>query len=462
MTLSALLFVTAAVAWGLSENHVSFWIHGTWLAAVALITRFITTGLHGSIRPKEALLCIALSWLSVGALCALPFWTHHQHLEYFAFSTALFESFSALTGTGITGIDPQITLPDSLIFWRSLLQWVGGAAILPLLIQLLPILGAGGWQLYRNELPGPSRTRLRGQINRLTRFILLLYLSFSAVILLVFYFGGSTILQAFSGASAIVATGGFFPAELQGHSWVPMVCLPLFGLNMMIWVGLIQKHRPQRTGGREAWVFFVGIAIATIFFFFFGFRWHDHAQLGTAYQWTLSLMTGTDWSMPPLEELTHAGKGLAVILIGTGACAGSTVGGIRIFRVSLIIKTGIRELMQLIQPRAVIAVKFDRNSLEEGLLKSILGYSCLFLVFAVFATFSLIVLEGTHFGSFSLFGAGLACLANAGGAVQTLAGMQDYSIFSESSHYFLIVLMLFGRLEFYALLALFHRDFWRR
>lgn len=419
------------------------------------------------LRAKEGFLIVALFWAVLASFGALPLVLMEQ--PKMSITDAFFESFSGLTTTGATVIQGIEFLPKAVQFYRQQLQWLGGMGIIVLAVAILPILGVGGMQLYRAETPGPVKdSKMTPRIADTAKHLWYIYLTLTITCTVAYWLAGMNWFDAVCHAFSTIAIGGFstYDASL-GHfnsTMVNLVCV------VFLWIAALNfaLHYAAVTGRSvktyfsdpELRAFFsVQIALVVVtFLVLVHFELYDNAELAfdQALIQAVSISTTagfatTDFSAWPVF--------LPIMLIFSsfiGGCAGSTGGGLKVIRVLLLYLQGKREVDRLIHPKAVYSVKLGDRALPGRVVDAVWGF---FSAYALVFVIIMVCLIATGLDNLTAFSATAAMLNNLGPGLGEVSA--SYSSVSDAGKWFLILAMLFGRLEVFSLLVLFSPTFWR-
>jgi trk system potassium uptake protein TrkH len=415
---------------------------------------------------REGFAVVTLSWLAAAALGALPFYISGAIPSYL---DAYFEAMSGFTTTGSTILDRVEVLGPSLLFWRALTHWLGGMGIIVLSLAILPILGIGGMQLFRAEMPGPTKDRLAPRIQDSARILWGVYVLLTAVETGLLMACGLSFFDAICHAFATLATGGFSTRTDSvagfGNPWVESIVtvfMVLAGINFAL-------HHRFLTGHWKAWMrsqelrFYVGIglsatAICSLVNVFEGTytTWSEGLRYSTFQVW--SILTTTGFGTADFDSWSPVCRLLLVTLMFFGGMAGSTAGGIKQVRVLLFWKYTRVQIRRLIHPRAVDTIKLDGRRVPDDVTQGVLGYLSLYVV--VFVVASLIV---TGQGVELVTGATavIATLNNIGPGLAGVGPSQNYGHFPDLTKVVLVVCMLAGRLELYTVAVLLVPAYWK-
>ncbi len=413
---------------------------------------------------KEGLACAGISWLVLGLTGALPFFLSGK-MEYI---DALFETVSGFTTTGASILSEVETLEKSLLYWRSFTHWVGGMGVLVFLLALVPRSkhGAGFTvHILKAESPGPDVGKLVPQLRKTAQLLYTIYivLTILNIILLAL---DMPIFDAFCIAFGTAGTGGFAitNAGLGGYSpyiqWVTTIFMFLFGVNFSCYYLLLKKHPGSVFRDEElrlyAFIFLSAGLITGI---------SSHATYGSwsetfrhSFFQTASVMSTTGFATTDFNLWPTLAKGVLVFLMIVGASAGSTGGGLKCIRLSLIIKDLRCSLKEMIRPGRIYPVRSNGRLVHESVLKGLHTYLSAY-VLIILASFLLLTIDGKDLTT--SITAVLACFNNIGPGLGEVGPMGNYGSLSVLSKLVLIFDMLAGRLEIFPMIALLSRTTWK-
>ncbi|NDL64520.1 Trk system potassium transporter TrkH [Acerihabitans arboris] len=419
------------------------------------------------LKSREGFLIVVLFWTVLGSVGALPFlFAEHPQLTV---TDAFFESFSALTTTGATSLVGLDSLPKAILFYRQMLQWFGGMGIIVLAVAILPILGVGGMQLYRAEMPGPLKdNKMRPRIAETAKTLWLIYISLTIVCALALWGAGMSVFDAISHSFSTIALGGFSTHDASiGYYNSPMintivaVFLLISGCNYGLHFAVLSGHN-LRVYWRDPEfrmfisVQFILVMVCTLILWRYDVYQSGLQTLNQAFFQVVSMATTAGFTT---DSIARWPLFLPILLLCSafiGGCAGSTGGGLKVIRILLLYLQGSRELKRLVHPNAVYTIKLGNRALPERILEAVWGFfSAYVLVFIV----SMLAIIATGVDNFSAFAAVTATLNNLGPGLGVVA--ENFSSMNAVAKWILILTMLFGRLEVFTLLVLFTPTFWR-
>ena len=416
---------------------------------------------------REGLVCVALSWVILSLLGCLPFWFSR---EIPRFMDAFFEIVSGFTTTGSSILSNVEALSKGLLYWRSFSHWLGGMGVLVFLLAIAPVGGGDKgftMHLLRAESPGPDVGKLVPKMRQTALILYLIYIAMTVLNVIFLLFGGMDPLEAVCTAFGTAGTGGFGVKNDSIASYSPYiqnVCtvfMFLFGINFSCYYLLLLRQFGSVFRDEELRLY-IGLAVLTAVLIVLDIR-DMYSSLGetvrhAAFQ-VSSIMTTTGFATTDFDLWPSFSKGLLLMLMVVGACAGSTGGGLKCARVLLLLKSLRRNIRQVLNPRKVQVVRNNGNAVNERILANTNAYLAAYVVIII-VSFLLISLDG--FSTGTNISAVLACFNNIGPGLEAVGPTCNFSAYSDLSKLVLILDMLAGRLEIFPILALFSRGTWTR
>ncbi|TDB45700.1 Trk system potassium transporter TrkH [Photorhabdus luminescens] len=419
------------------------------------------------LKPREGFLIVALFWIVLGSVGALPFIFSEQ--PNLSITDAFFESFSGLTTTGATTLIGLDSLPKAILFYRQMLQWLGGMGIIVLAVAILPLLGVGGMQLYRAEMPGPLKdNKMRPRIAETAKTLWLIYVLLTIACALALWAAGMSVFDAISHSFSTIAIGGFSTHDASiGYFNSPAIntiiaiFLLISGCNFGLHFAVLTGRSLTVYWRDPEFRMFISIQLVLVIICTF-ILWH-HAvyksgieTLNQAFFQVVSMATTAGFST---DSFARWPSFLPILLLCSafiGGCAGSTGGGLKVIRILLLFLQGSRELKRLVHPNAVYTLKLGRRALPERIIEAVWGF---FSAYALVFIISLLLLIATGVDELSAFSAIAATLNNLGPGLGVVA--DNFTAMNPAAKWILVITMLFGRLEVFTLLVLFTPTFWR-
>jgi trk system potassium uptake protein TrkH len=414
------------------------------------------------LNQKDGFLIITLFWLVLSVAGSIPF-----VLSGMSYMDAFFEAMSGITTTGATVISNLQSLPESMLLYRQLLQWMGGMGLIVLAIAVMPLLGIGGGQLYKTEIPGAMNDqKLTPRIKETAQALWLLYLVLTILCAFFYFLAGMSAFDAIAHSLSTVSIGGFSTYDQSiGHfnngliEAVCMVFMLLSALSFALHYAAFYMKRPLKYFYDPELRFFVSILLL-IFASAMLINYLSISEGATARELlfhTVSIVTTTGFTVGDTSQWNPSIGFLLLIGAFIGACSGSVGGGIKSWRVLIMINYAYINLKKMIHPSAVISLKIGTKNVENDVAASVWGFFSIYVISFMILLLGLVV-SGLDFeSSFSAIG---ACLNNLGPGLGSVA--QTYEGVSPVGKGILAFAMILGRLEIFTLLVLFTPMFWKR
>lgn len=406
------------------------------------------------IYAKEGFVIVALAWLALSAIGAVPFVLSGEVRSY---ADAFFETVSGFTTTGASVLTDIEGMSHGLLFWRSFTHWVGGMGVLVFIMAVIPSVCDRSIHILRAEMPGPVMGKLVPKLKQTAKILYLIYIVMTVLEMILLLCGGMSLFDSALHSFATAGTGGF---GIKGDSiasyspylqWVIAVFMFLFGINFNIYYLLLVRRFRSVLKSTETWCYIaiclISVSIITGNIYSIYGNLPDSVR-ASAFQ-VASLVTTTGFSTADFNLWPGLSKGILLILMFIGGCAGSTAGGLKVSRVVMMIKMIRREFMKMIHPRSVSAVRIEGKKVDDTTLNGVNVYFALYMVI-YFAVFLLLCLEPFDFET--NFTAVAACYNNIGPGFGAVGPMGSFSGYSAFSKIVLSATMLLGRLEIYPLL----------
>lgn len=453
---------------------------------------------HETVLRKEALAIVGLGWILSGVLGALPFLlsgTERAPGVPMTVPDALFESISGFTTTGasvLTELEDPALVPRCVMFWRCFTHWLGGMGIIVLFVAVLSHLGAGGKALLRREVPGPIAESVRPRVQETAIVMWAIYVGLSALETVLLLAQGLSLYDSLCHTFGTMATGGFSTYNASvgqfGGGTVEatlVIFMILAGTNFSLYFAILRKPEPGRGPlHRLAPLYrdpeyraYIAIIIAssillTISLVRTGIYSHVSVAARHAIFMTVSIMTTTGFGTEDFNKWSEFSKGLLLLLMFVGGCAGSTGGGIKVVRFLIFFKAMRVEIERAFRPNVVRTIRLGGVPLDNTIRHDVIVYFSLVLFVFISSWMLLAAIEpdtqwngengtGSAAKLLDCASAVAATLNNIGPGLGVLGPAENYSDFSAAGKLLLTLLMLLGRLELFAILVLFMPSFWR-
>jgi trk system potassium uptake protein TrkH len=420
-----------------------------------------------SFRLREGVLIVVSFWIVLSLFGTLPFLIT-ESISNLSFSNAFFESMSGLTTTGATVLSQLDDLPKSILFYRQQLQWLGGMGIIVLAVAVLPLLGVGGMELYHAESSGIAKDRLTPKLRNTAIALWKIYLSLTVLCALAYFFSGMSIFDAISHSFSTVAIGGFstHDSSIGYFNSIPIEMIAMFfmflaGVNFSLhFVAWNNRSLVDYIKDSEfktyAMVLLSASAIVIITLSLNSEYGSTSETIRHSLFQTISIATTTGFTSQNYSNWPAAIPVFLIMVSFIGACVGSTGGGIKVVRVLVMFRLGMKEIHKFIRPNAQVSIKLNKASINEKALVSVLGF---FSLYAISFIFIMMLLMFAGLDQVTAYSATAATMNNLGPGLGEVA--QNYGSLGETAKWILSFSMLIGRLEVLTIIAIFHRAFWR-
>lgn len=418
------------------------------------------------LRRRDGFLIVAVFWVILSAISAMPFMLGPHHLGVI---DSLFEATSAITTTGATIIPDLNLYPPSILFYRQELQWVGGIGLVVIAIAVLPMLGVGGSGMYQAETPGPMKdNRLTPRIAQTAQKLWKIYVGLTIACALAYWMAGMNTMDAIQHSFSTISTGGFSPYnESLGYfnnpriNNVAVVFMILGGINFSIHFLALRNMRISDYLADEEVRTFLKIIIAVVTLYtitLYGTGTYDSVRtaLHVSLFEVVSVITSTGLGITDFSLWPGFLPVMLIFISFIGGCGGSTAGGIKVMRVLTLFKQGLNAILFLIHPRAVRPVRIGNTVMNEHIMQSIWGFASAYIVIFVLFTLAM-MLAGLD--QVTAFTAVATCINNLGPGLGNITA--NFSEVSDSAKILGMFAMIMGRLEIFTLLIIMMPAYWR-
>lgn len=473
LAVTAAFVVTIGVAWWVEASTESTRAFGiSALVSFLLMAAALAFSRGGAKRilHKEALALIGLGWLLASLLGMIPYLFLLP--EKYGWSDAFFESVSGFTTTGASVLNHLETLPESLLFWRALTQWIGGLGVVVFFVGLLSSLGAGAKILFSRESTGSSDDVFDGRVQTAALRITGLYLLISAACCLTFRWVGLGWFDAVCHMFTTVSTGGFSTRSDSyaafanpAFEWTGMAFMILGGISFFFLLRLVRRDTEHLRRNSEVPVF---ILLLAGFFLIILLKEFVHGPPAdgallvrqVAFQ-VVSLATTSGFTTADYDAWANPSKILLLTAMLIGGCAGSTSGGFKVIRFYAVIKILANHLEKIFRPNVVREIRINDKPIPAREREDLFTYLGLSVV-ALLGALILLSFFEPSLDLMSSISAIIACLGNIGPGFELVGPTENFSFLAAPSKVLLSLLMIMGRLEFYAILVLFMPSIWRK
>jgi trk system potassium uptake protein TrkH len=419
------------------------------------------------LRLRDGFLVVVSAWLALVLVGALPFLLLTS--PQISYVDAVFESMSGLTTTGATIVTHIDELPRAVLYYRQQLQWLGGMGIIVLAVAILPMLRVGGMQLYRAETPGPMKDhKLTPRITETAKALWLIYVGITVMCVFAYWLGGMKLFDAVGHAFSTVAIGGFSTHDDSLAFWnnptleiVAAIFMIIAGINFALHFSAWRRASAQPYFMDPELKVYVSLIFAfAILASFALYVAGTYDPLTSSFRYgsfqVISAMTTTGFTTADFYSWPGFLPVLLICIAFIGGCAGSTAGGMKVYRIILLYRQSVREIQRLIHPHAIVQIKIGGQRTSDTVISAVWGF--FFLYIANFAVMTM-MLTATGLDAETAYSAVGACITNLGPALGD-AG-PNYASLTDPAKLVLCLAMLMGRLEIYTLLVILTPAFWR-
>lgn len=415
---------------------------------------------------RDGFAIVTFGWITVALFGTLPFVLAGT---FDCFTDAFFETMSGFTTTGSTVLANIESTPHGILFWRSLTQWLGGMGIIVLSLAVLPILGVGGMQLFRAEVPGPAPDKLKPRVRETAKILWEVYVLISAAETVLLMLGGMPFFEALCHTFTTMPTGGFSPrGQSIGAYDSAYFDFVIAGFMFLAGTNFALHYRALRGGVKsyfkdKEFLFYGGLILTATLLVTTNVHINHYHSIAESFRRALfqviSINTTTGYTTADFEGWPYFSRFLLLTLMFIGGCAGSTGGAIKSVRILLLLKYGLAELRKLLHPQAVIPIRLGGKSVPGEVMTNILVFFLLYMVAFIVATVAMTLL-GLDMVSASASVA--ATIGNIGPGLGSVGPMDNYAHIPAVGKWVLSGCMLLGRLEIYTVLVLLVPEFWKK
>lgn len=433
------------------------------------LTWLSTLNFQRELRPRDGFTLVVMLWLGFAAISAVPIYLYLPGMSY---NDAFFEAISGLTTTGATVISSLDTLAPSLNFWRHMLNWLGGMGIIVLAVAILPMLGVGGTQLFKAEIPGIDKdSKMAPRISQVAKRLWLSYTLVTVAAVFALRWAGMSWFDALCHAMSAVSLGGFSTHD-SNIIYFDSLSVELVVMFLTVWGAVnftthfnaFRERSPRRYWvDEESRVMLVLLAGSILVVSIYLWYKQYYAGLGEALRFvgfnfvSVGLAGGFanyDFAKWPLIASLWMFF-LANVLANTGSIGG----GVKMARVIVLAKFSLREMLLLLHPNAVRTVKVNKRLISERMALAVMAFIFVYFMTVVFFTFAQMA-AGLDF--MTAFTATVACITNTGPGLGSVGPINNYAELTALQKWLCSVVMLLGRLEIFTVFILFTPAYWKK
>lgn len=469
------MVIPIIISFGYGENDLNGFLISLVTCIAIGLPLWAFTRHNQTLTNRDGFAIVTFSWVITAIAGALPFYFSGAIPDV---TDAFFESMSGVTTTGASILGnintlPHLSngiesLPHGILFWRSFIQWIGGMGIVVFYIAILPLLGVGGVQLFKAEVPGPVADKIKPRVRETAKFLWIVYVGITVAQIIALIIAGMGIFDSICHAFTTMPTGGFSTKNASiGHyessiiHYIIIFFMFVAGVNFSLHFRAINGDARSYLKDKEFLVYFFGTLIITILIFFIisinnnGFT---HLNFRESLFNTISILTTTGFGSFDYELWPVAVQAILLTLMFIGGMGGSTAGGMKVIRCMLLVKYAALETRRMLHSRALIPVKIGKKLIKEDVVKNTLGF---FLFFMSAFILSTIILTLFGLDLESAIGAAASSMGNIGPGLGAFGPTDNYALLSNPGKWVLTFCMLLGRLEIFTVIVLFSKTFWK-
>tara|TARA_S200000501_G_scaffold371591_1_gene414964 strand:- start:2471 stop:3940 length:1470 start_codon:yes stop_codon:yes gene_type:complete len=428
-----------------------------------------------SLTNRDGFVIVTFSWLSTAIIGSLPFYISGAIPNI---TDAFFEAMSGVTTTGATIIGNSQTLPNlpngieslphGILFWRSFLQWIGGMGIVVFYIAILPLLGVGGVQLFKAEVPGPVADKITPRVRETAKLLWMVYFGFTAVQFLCLFVSGMSLFDSICHSFTTMPTGGFSTKNASvgyydsfATQYIIIFFMFLAGINFSLHFHALRGNVKSYFQDKE-FLSFLGIIFFVSALIFVNIstnvnEWTEKHFRESLFQ-TLAILTGTGYTTADYELWSYFAQFILFFMMFIGGMGGSTTGGMKIVRIMLLFKFALTEIRRMLHTRALIPIRIGKKYIDDDIIRNTIGF--FFFYVSAFAIAALL-LSATGLDMVTALGAAASGMGNIGPGLGDFGPTDNYALLSSPGKWVMIFCMLLGRLEIFTILILCSRTFWK-
>ena len=427
-----------------------------WITAI--IFRILARGKARIIGIQDAFGVVGGIWIAICIFGSIPLYLSGC---FESFTDALFESVSGFTTTGATVLADVEKLPRSVNMWRCLSHWLGGMGVVALTVAMMPLLGAGGFRLIKAEATGPDKGKFTASIASTAKILWFIYIGMTAVQSIMLWYTGMDIIDAVAHSFSTVGTGGFSTRNASigafaspATEWICTLFMFLSSVNFALYCRIFTGRFSEVMKNSElrAFVLIVVSAVLSIFLFELtcGAKQQEGLFRAVCFQ-VVSVISSTGFMTRDYTSFIPACQAVILSLCLIGGCSGSTAGGVKVVRLTVLAKQSINEIRRLVHPYGVFSLRLNGIAAKESVVATVAVFIFLYLLL-VFATAIIGALCGLD--SVSAITGSLSTVGNIGPAFGSLGPSANYGDIPVLLKWWYMIAMLAGRLEIYTLLIL--------
>ncbi|MFQ6677847.1 MAG: TrkH family potassium uptake protein [Fidelibacterota bacterium] len=449
-----------------------------WSMTICLIVGipiWLITRKSRTLTNKDGFAIVTFTWVFAAVIGAMPFYLSGMIPN---FTDAFFESMSGVTTTGASIIGSSVTLPhlpngiESLphatLYWRSFIQWIGGMGIIVFYIAILPLLGVGGVQLFKAEVPGPVADKIRPRVRETAKLLWIVYLGITAAEIILLAISGMSWFDSICHSFTTMPTGGFSTKNASiayfdnpAIQYIIILFMFIAGVNFSLHFHALTGKAKSYLRDKE-FLTYLGITLIVTILIFSSISsgtnsWSEHHFRDSLFQ-TVSILTTTGFGSADYELWSYFAQFMLLLMMFIGGMGGSTGGGMKIVRCLLLVKYAAKETRRMLHSKAIIPIRIGSRFISDDVIKNTLGF---FLFYMSIFALTTLILTTMNINFESAVGAAASALGNIGPGLGAFGPTDNYALLPAFGKWMLAFCMLLGRLEIFTVMVIFSRTFWK-
>lgn len=415
---------------------------------------------------RDGYVLVSFTWIAFSILGTFPFYISGYIPSI---TNAFFETMSGFSSTGATILDDIEALPHGLLFWRSMMQWIGGLGIIMFTIAVLPIFGVNGLQVFAAEASGPTHDKVHPRIGVTAKWIWSIYAGITGILVVLLMLGGMDWFDSVCHAFTAISTGGFSTkqASIAYYNspyieYVLSVFMFISGINFMLLLLFFNRKFKKAIHDAELKWYFWSVVLFTaaiaVILYYTQPMGVEEAFRQSLFQ-VISLHTSTGFATNDYMLWPAVTWGLLTIIMLMGACAGSTTGGLKCIRMIILAKIARNEFKHILHPNAILPVRLNKQVVPPSVQSTVLAFC---FIYAAISIVSVLIMMSLGIDFLESVGCVVSSISNTGPGLGDTGPAFSWNALPDLAKWLMSFLMLLGRLELFTVLLLFTPEFWTK
>lgn len=475
MIMGLTMLIPLGIAYMYNEPDFLGFLWSMTICLIVGIPIWLITRKSRTLTNKDGFAIVTFTWVFAAVIGAMPFYLSGMIPN---FTDAFFESMSGVTTTGASIIGSSVTLPhlpngiESLphatLYWRSFIQWIGGMGIIVFYIAILPLLGVGGVQLFKAEVPGPVADKIRPRVRETAKLLWIVYLGITAAEIILLAISGMSWFDSICHSFTTMPTGGFSTKNASiayfdnpAIQYIIILFMFIAGVNFSLHFHALTGKAKSYLRDKE-FLTYLGITLIVTILIFSSISsgtnsWSEHHFRDSLFQ-TVSILTTTGFGSADYELWSYFAQFMLLLMMFIGGMGGSTGGGMKIVRCLLLVKYAAKETRRMLHSKAIIPIRIGSRFISDDVIKNTLGF---FLFYMSIFALTTLILTTMNINFESAVGAAASALGNIGPGLGAFGPTDNYALLPAFGKWMLAFCMLLGRLEIFTVMVIFSRTFWK-